>query len=49
MGANNLFDVYPDKQTHYENTSTGRFTYARTVSEFGYNGKYLFGRVTVNL
>ncbi len=49
IGGNNLFDVYPDKQTHYGNTSTGRFTYARTVSQFGFNGRYLFGRVTVNL
>ncbi|HEX9511128.1 MAG TPA: TonB-dependent receptor [Puia sp.] len=49
IGGNNLFDVYPDKQTHYGNTSSGRFTYARTVSQFGYNGRYLFGRVTVNL
>jgi iron complex outermembrane receptor protein len=49
IGANNLFDVYPDKQTHYNNTSTGRFTYSRSVSQFGFNGRYLFGRVTLNL
>jgi len=49
IGANNLFDVYPDKLTHYNNTSTGRFVYSRAVSQYGYNGRYLFGRVTVNL
>ena len=49
IGANNLFDVYPDKQTHYNNTSTGRFTYSRAVSQFGFNGRYLFGRLTFNL
>ena len=49
VGANNLFDVYPDKQTHYNNTSTGRFTYSRSVSQFGYNGRYVFGKVTLNL
>lgn len=49
VGANNLFDVYPDKQTHYNNTSTGRFTYSRSVSQFGYNGRYLFGKLTLNL
>lgn len=49
IGANNIFDVYPDEQTHYNNTSTGRFTYSRAVSQFGYNGRYLFGRVTLNL
>ncbi|MGN6530632.1 MAG: TonB-dependent receptor [Ginsengibacter sp.] len=48
IGANNLFDIYPDKQTHYNNTSTGRFTYSRAVSQFGYNGRYVFGRVTLN-
>ncbi len=49
IGANNLFDVYPDKQSHYNNTSTGRFTYSRSVSQFGFNGRYVFGRVTLNL
>ncbi|MFL9484397.1 TonB-dependent receptor [Chitinophagaceae bacterium LWZ2-11] len=49
IGANNLFDVYPDKQAHYGNTSTGRFTYSRAVSQFGFNGRYLFGRITINL
>jgi iron complex outermembrane receptor protein len=49
VGANNLFDVYPDKQTHYNNTSSGRFTYSRSVSQFGYNGRYVFGKVTLNL
>jgi iron complex outermembrane receptor protein len=49
VGANNLFDVYPDKQTHYTNTSSGRFTYSRAVSQFGFNGRYLFARLSVNL
>jgi len=49
IGADNLLDVYPDKQTHYGNTSTGRFTYSRAVSQFGYNGRYLFARLTFNL
>jgi iron complex outermembrane receptor protein len=49
LGANNLFDQYPDKQTHYNNTSTGRFTYSRAVSQFGYNGRYLFAKLAVNL
>jgi iron complex outermembrane receptor protein len=49
IGANNLFDVYPDKQTHYTNTSSGRFTYSRAVSQFGFNGRYLFARLSVNL
>lgn len=49
IGGDNLFDVYPDKQTHSGNTSSGRFTYARTVSQFGYNGRYLYGRISLNL
>lgn len=49
VGANNLLDVYPDKQAHYNNTSSGRFTYSRSVSQFGYNGRYVFGKVTLNL
>jgi iron complex outermembrane receptor protein len=49
IGANNLLDVYPDKQTHYNNTSSGRFTYSRAVSQNGFNGRYLFGRITINL
>jgi iron complex outermembrane receptor protein len=49
IGANNLFDVYPDKQTHYSNTASGRFVYSRAVSQFGFNGRYLFGRVTLDL
>ena len=49
IGANNLFNVYPDKQTHFNNTSSGRFTYSRSVSQFGYNGRYLFAKVSINL
>jgi len=49
IGANNLFDVYPDVQTHFNSTSNGRFTYSRAVSQFGYNGRYLYGRLTFDL
>jgi iron complex outermembrane receptor protein len=49
IGSDNLFDVYPDKQTHSGNTSSGRFTYSRSVSQFGFNGRYVYGRVTLNL
>jgi iron complex outermembrane receptor protein len=49
VGGDNLFDVYPDKQSHSGNTSSGRFTYSRSVSQFGFNGRYIYGRVTLNL
>jgi iron complex outermembrane recepter protein len=49
LGANNLLDVYPDKQVHSENISYGRFLYSRRVQQFGFNGAYFFGRVSFNL
>jgi iron complex outermembrane receptor protein len=48
IGANNLFDVYPDKLLNSGNSNTGAFTYFRAVSQFGYNGRYVFGKVTIN-
>ncbi|NEU09240.1 TonB-dependent receptor [Flavihumibacter sp. R14] len=69
VGANNLFDVYPDQTyidprnnqdnlsgvstTNYtggrDNTSNGRFMYSRAVPQFGYNGRYVFGKLTFTL
>lgn len=65
VGANNIFDVYPDKlyidprndvnnlsgvagQTYsggLDNTSNGRFLYPRAVSQFGYNGRFVYGKI----
>ncbi len=53
VGANNLFDVYPDKiqnaryptptdPTNMDNTSFGRFQYSRAATQFGFNGGYYF-------
>jgi iron complex outermembrane receptor protein len=54
IGANNLFDVYPDKlkwfqvgngdktNTYYSNTSDGRFVYSRNATQFGMNGGYYY-------
>ncbi len=67
VGANNLFDVYPDKAyinarnnqfnyatdatqsytTGLDNTSNGRFLYSRAVSQFGFNGRFVFAKVGV--
>ncbi|MCX8490079.1 MAG: TonB-dependent receptor [Cyclobacteriaceae bacterium] len=70
VGANNLFDVYPDKAyidprnneqnlassasgtgytTGRDNTSNGRFLYSRNVSQFGFNGRFVFAKVTFSL
>ena len=60
LGANNLFDVYPDKISNtrapsptstaptLDNTSFGRFVYPRAATQFGFNGGYYFVNVGVN-
>ncbi len=48
-GANNVFDVYPDKQTHSGNVSSGRFIYSRRVQQMGFNGRFLFARLSFNI
>ncbi|MEP7252922.1 MAG: TonB-dependent receptor [Ginsengibacter sp.] len=48
-GANNIFDVYPDQQTHSGNVSSGRFIYSRRVQQMGFNGRFLFARVSFNI
>ncbi|KAA5827690.1 TonB-dependent receptor [Algibacter amylolyticus] len=45
VGANNLLDVYPDELPGYL-TSSNQFVYSRRVSQFGNNGRYVFGRLT---
>ena len=49
IGANNLFDVYPDVQTHSSNQSLGRFIYSRRVQQMGFNGAYYFARLSLAL
>ncbi|MFL5788775.1 MAG: TonB-dependent receptor, partial [Flavisolibacter sp.] len=49
IGANNLFDVYPDIQTHNGNQSSGRFIYSRRVEQMGFNGAYFFARLKLTL
>ncbi len=48
-GANNMFDVYQDMHAHSNNMSTGRFVYSRRVQQMGFNGRYIFGRLSFNL
>lgn len=38
IAGNNIFNIYPDKHTHSENTSEGNFTYSRRVQQFGILG-----------
>jgi iron complex outermembrane receptor protein len=49
IGANNLFDVYPDIQAHSANQSSGRFLFSRRVGQQGFNGGYYFARLKLNL
>ncbi len=48
LGANNLFDVYPDENIP-SNQSSGRFLFSRRSQQFGFQGRYLFGRLQFNL
>lgn len=48
IGANNLFDVYPDEVVPGLTTGNN-FIYPRATSQFGINGRYIFLRVGFNL
>ncbi|MEM9363474.1 MAG: TonB-dependent receptor [Bacteroidota bacterium] len=48
IGANNLFDVYPDENRE-GGTSGDQFVFSRRTSQFGYTGRYLFGRLRFSL
>jgi len=41
-GANNVFDIYPDKLKHYRNTGEGTFIYGQEATPFGINGGFYF-------
>jgi iron complex outermembrane recepter protein len=42
VGANNIFDVYPDQINDYQNTNEGIYKYATQATPFGYNGGYYY-------
>lgn len=48
VGANNLFDIYPDELPTYL-TSSNQFVFSRRVSQFGNNGRFLFARLNLTL
>lgn len=47
FGANNLFDVYPDR-TLQPNSNTGIFQFSGQ-SPFGFDGRYIYSRLSVRL
>ena len=49
LGANNIFNVYPDPLNDYRNTSEGMHIYSMEASPFGFNGGYYFMSMTLCL
>ena len=54
VGANNLFDIYPDRAAETladggNNRSGGRFDWSRRAQQFGIGGRFLFGRISLSL
>ena len=49
LGANNLFNVYPDKvdSTRFGSYSNGEIPYTRNAAQFGFNGAYYYTNVTL--
>lgn len=41
LGANNVFDVYPDEQIP-GNSNAGIFPYSNTLTTFGFNGRFIY-------
>lgn len=48
IGANNLLDIYPDKNDPVFRSS-GRFIDSRRSVQFGQNGRYVFGKLTFKI
>ncbi|WPV63731.1 TonB-dependent receptor [Chitinophaga sp. LS1] len=49
IGSNNVLDVYPDLVKNPANTTNNQFRYSRRATQFGYNGRFLFARIELNL
>jgi iron complex outermembrane recepter protein len=49
VGGNNITDVYPDKvYSYYASYTNGQVPYTRNANQFGFNGSYYYGTLTVN-
>ncbi len=54
IGANNLFDIYPDRAKKEfsdggTNRSGGRFDWSRRAQQFGIGGRFLFARLSFRI
>jgi iron complex outermembrane recepter protein len=48
VGANNIFNVYPDRIKNFGSTGEGRSIYSVDVSQFGYMGGYYYISMGLN-
>ena len=48
IGANNVFDVYPDQQI-FGNSNSGIFPYSTTLTTFGNNGRFVYAKAKYTL
>ncbi len=48
IGANNIFDTYPDMNIP-GNQGSAQFLYSRRSQQFGFNGRYIFARIGFEL
>jgi iron complex outermembrane receptor protein len=49
VGAENIFNTFPDENTKPANQSSGRFVYNRNVSQFGWNGGFYYAKLRLML
>lgn len=50
VGSNNIFDIYPEAaDPAFDNRSSGRFDWSRSAQQFGFSGRFLFARLSINL
>ena len=49
LGANNLFNTFPDAYTHTANQNEGRFEYSQFVQQFGVAGRMIYVRTHIQL
>lgn len=49
VGANNVFNTFPDKHEKASNYNDGNFPYSRRVTQFGMNGGFYYGKLEFTL
>ncbi len=49
IGGNNVFNIFPDRQTHSDNVEDGKFIYSRRVQQFGVKGANYYLKLLLRL